>query len=273
MRPWSFVTASASGLLVFVLPVAAVAQFMPVVPYAQTYTMTHLHNQLLVQPGANAELRRNGAARRTSARSANPPQLPSAQQRSAQARQALSAALNFTPSFSQRSATLRQIVQEYSRINPRSVSEIRAQLLDNGDFIETIGGAIAEYGYRTNNLADAYSIFWITAWEASHGIVGSKTSRVQAQAVRRQVETILLGLPETALASDSAKQSFAEILLVQAVLIQSASEQYVVGSPTRPQFESSVRQTATVLGFDLDMLTLTPTGFEISQVGVREAVR
>jgi hypothetical protein len=273
MKSLSVVVTVASGLVAFAMPVVAYAQFMPVVPYAQTYTMTHLHNQLLVQPGVNAEMRRNAAARRATAQSVNPPTLQNRQQEPAKTRQAMPAMLNFTASISQRRATLREIVQEYSRINPRSASEIRTQLLDNGDFIETIGGAISEYGYRTTNLADAYSIFWITAWEASHGVTGSKTSRAQAQAVQRQVETILLTLPETSTASDSAKQSFAEVLLVQAVLIQSASEQYAVGSPTRPQFERSVRQTAAALGFDLDMFTLMPTGFELAVVSTRNTAR
>lgn len=171
------------------------------------------------------------------------------------------AALTFTPSLSQRRTTLELIAADYTRANPRSGPEIRRVLLEQGDIIEKIGPSIRPYGFQTNNLADAYSIFWITAWEVSQGIVDSETPRSQAQAVRAQSVEILTSIPLVARLTPSEKQNMAEVFLVQAAIMESQSSRVPVGSPERPTFEASARRLATSMGFDVTVLTLTPTGF------------
>jgi hypothetical protein len=174
------------------------------------------------------------------------------------------ASLSFTVSLARRRTTLERIVADYVRINPGAGPELRQQLIESGDFFPNLDQALAPFGYRTTNLADAYSVFWINAWEAANGVTDSQTSRSQAQAVKRQVEEILLAIPQTAQLSDADKQAFSEVLLVQAIMIQTIAQQPREGAQSQAQFQASVRQIGISLGFDLDKFKLTQTGFELA---------
>jgi hypothetical protein len=251
---------SVFALLIFALvPVTALAQFQNWTPPPLS-TIGYVNATVYGDTWAREN--RRAARESYEPRRVQPLATPRPMQRAAPT--ASPTRLNFIPSLARRRGTMEKIVRDYVQLNPASAAEIRAQLISNGDFIEQIAGAIEPYGYRTTNLADAYAIFWISAWEASHGITNAQTQRSQAQAVKRQVESILVAIPQAAEASDADKQAFAELLLVQAVMVQSAAEQNANNPTRRPQFEASVRQIATSLGFDLDLFTLTPTGFELA---------
>ncbi len=171
--------------------------------------------------------------------------------------------LSFTPSLKRRRETLTKMANEYAAINPKQGPAIKSQLLGNGsgDLIQQMGPALAPFGFRTDNLADAYTTFWITAWEASNGIFNSQTTRAQAQAVKAQVAGALSSLPQIATANDAEKQAFADVLLVQTAMISSNGEHAAANPAILPELKSSVRQVAKKLGVDLDLMTLTPTGF------------
>jgi hypothetical protein len=117
-------------------------------------------------------------------------------------------------------------------------------------------------GLRVDNVADAYAVYWISAWEAAHGIGNSDTPRTQAQAVKAQAAQALLIAPEFAWSTPAQKQEFAEALLIQSLLI-SASMQSVVDDPTQiDAVGKAVRRGASAMGLDLDAMKLGPNGFE-----------
>ncbi len=119
---------------------------------------------------------------------------------------------------------------------------------------------LAKFGLRTDNLADAYTVYWVEAWQAAHGR-SDEGSRAQAQAVKAQAARALLATPEVARATDAQKQELADALLVQALLIGAAKNQ-AGGDPAKLRaVGQAVRQGAKASGLDLDAMTLTEDGF------------
>lgn len=176
-----------------------------------------------------------------------------------QARSATSTTvLRFTPSTQRRSANLAGFVDRVRATDPAGARDLQ-QLLGSTDVIGQIGRALAPMGLQTDNLADAYTVYWITAWDIAQG-QDSNPSPTQMQAVKRQAETAMLAVPQLAGASDANKQQAAEAFLVQAAMMQGMFDS-ATDAEQRQQLASAVRQGASASGVDLDAMQLTPDGF------------
>ncbi|QAY78094.1 hypothetical protein [Sphingosinicella sp. BN140058] len=77
-------------------------------------------------------------------------------------------ALRYTPSMARRVANLAGFVSKTRAVDPAGAADLERMFAD-GDFIEKIGAALAPYGMRVDNLADAYTVYWISAWQATRG--------------------------------------------------------------------------------------------------------
>jgi hypothetical protein len=233
--------------IVLALPTAAQAQGMPVVPYAANFAQTNLHHQLFVQPGVNAEMRRLNRAPKSNAAPKTAPTVPAAQ-------------LSFRSNPARRQANYANFVAGLATKDPTGARSLQA-VFRSTDFIGAVGEAIAPYGLTTNNVADAYTIYWINAWEAAHGIVDSVETRSRVQAVRRQAASALQATPQFASATDAQKQEFAETLIIQAALISSNTKQVASDPRMSRQLSGAIRQGAKAMGLDLDTMVLTEQGF------------
>jgi hypothetical protein len=189
--------------------------------------------------------RRKGAAR--SPNSARPAVSPSV--------------LNFTTSRQRRTTNLKRFVADYAQTNPGREADITALFMGSPDIIEQIAAQLSPFGFSRGNIADAYAVYWINAWEAANGVIGSETSRTQLMAVKRQATAGLLALPSITKASDADKQDFAEVLLVQAMMVQASAEQAQSNPAAARAQQAVVRKGAKMLGVELDMYTLTENGF------------
>jgi hypothetical protein len=181
-----------------------------------------------------------------------------------QARRNLSSeAFVFSPSLQRRRATLTVIADEYQKTSPGSGNELRQLLLNNkaGDVITQMATPLAEYGLSTNNLADAYVVYWMTAWQAANGVLDQEFTKSQVQAVKKQVVEVFNNIPKIANASDADQQAYAEVLLVQMVIIQNVAESSKSDPAASRKFSTDVKTSAKMLGVDLDYLMLTQTGF------------
>jgi hypothetical protein len=168
--------------------------------------------------------------------------------------------LSFPYSAKRRQENIRGFVQKTQRSDPAGAAKM-AQLFASTDVIGQIGAEMSSYGLRTDNVADAYAVYWINAWEAAHGIVGKAETRSRAQAVKAQAERAMSGSPEMVRATDAQKQEFAEALLVQAAMI-SAHMAHAAGNPAQlAAVAKAVRQGAKASGLDLDAMVLTDQGF------------
>ncbi len=230
----------------FIIPTAAHAQGMPVVPYAANFAQTHLHNQLFVQPGVNAEIRRRNRAE-SGLQTDNVP-LASAP------------SFNYRADQKQRKVNLDRYIQDLRTKDPAGAQSLAA-LFNSTDIIAQIGKEISPHGLKVTNVADAYAIYWISAWEAANGIVGNKETTTRVIAVRNQALSAFNATPAFASATNANRQEFAEMLLIQALLISANMESAENNKPLQRQLSSAIKQGASAMGLDLDAMTLTEKGF------------
>ncbi|MBP2297929.1 DUF6683 family protein [Azospirillum picis] len=168
-------------------------------------------------------------------------------------------ALRYTPSKARRSANLSAFVERTRAVDPNGAADLQ-RLFADGDIIEKIAALIAPHGLRVDNLADAYALWWVTAWQATRGDNDTLGHDVMA-AVRAQAARALNDAGGPARASDAQKQELAEALLVQTALIDGAVEQ-AKGNPVRMrQVRAAVSNGAQRMGLDMARMELTGGGF------------
>jgi hypothetical protein len=169
------------------------------------------------------------------------------------------AALRFTPSRTRRAANLAAFVEKTRAVDRGNAQDLE-RLFASGDVIERLGEAMRPLGLRTDNVADAYAIWWIAAWNATQG-ENPTPSRAMSEAVRAQAARALSSVPAVRGASEAAKQEFAEALLVQMVFVDVSVEQNK-GNPARlRELRTAVMQGARGMGLDLSRMRLTERGF------------
>ena len=170
------------------------------------------------------------------------------------------ALLRFTPNLAVRKKNLAGFIAKTRAQSPENADQM-AQLFGSTDVFAAMAQALKPEGLRIDNVADAYTVYWITAWEASRGIVDSKNDQTKIQAVKAQATRGLLASPEFVNASSAQKQELAEALLIQTALI-SASTGAAVNDPAQLKaVGNAVRKGAQAMGLDLDAMELRATGF------------
>jgi hypothetical protein len=126
-------------------------------------------------------------------------------------------------SMSARRNNFASFVKKTRASDPASADNME-KLFSSTDVIGAIGRGIEPYGLSTNNVADAYTVYWTNAWLGSRGRTDT-LSKTQIMAVRNQAANALLSTPEFGSVSDAQKQEMAEALLVQAALIEASMGQ------------------------------------------------
>jgi hypothetical protein len=173
------------------------------------------------------------------------------------------ALLRFTPSLAVRKRNLAGFVAKTRAHSPDGAAQLE-QFLASTDVFASFAQALAPKGLRIDDVADAYAVYWISAWEAAHGIVGKDTPREQAQAVKAQASRALLSTPSLAGATSAQRQELAEALLIQAALISASAEAGANTTQLRT-VGHAVRQGAKAMGLDLDTMRLGEAGFEAAR--------
>lgn len=165
------------------------------------------------------------------------------------------AALRFMPSKVRRDRNLADFVAKTRKVDPDGAARLHA-VFASTDLIEAMRAPMAKVGLRIDDLADAYTVWWITAWYASRGSNETPPARTVA-AVKAQAARALAAAPMMRGADDAAKQQMAEALLIQAAMLDDAVEQ----SKARPDWMANVRAAAAKgarsMGLDLRAMTLT----------------
>jgi len=169
------------------------------------------------------------------------------------------ATLRYTPSRARREANLAAFLAKSRQRDPESARSLE-QLFAQGDIIERMAPLIAPYGMRIDNVADAYAMWWIDAWQASHRR-NDDTSKSTFAAVRAQAARALSSAPELAAADDATKQRFAEALFLQALLLEAAMDQARADAALLDGVATAAAQGARGMGLDMSAMELTPNGF------------
>jgi hypothetical protein len=171
----------------------------------------------------------------------------------------VAATFRYHPSSERRAANFASFLAKTRASDPQG-AEALAKLFASTDLIEAMRAPLAAAGLRIDDVADAYSAWWISAWQASRGVDGD-VSRRMGTAVRAQAAQALATSGLLRGISDAAKQEMAEALLIQAALIAAAMEQSQGNPATSQQIAAAVSQGARTMKVDLARMTLTENGF------------
>ncbi|WP_375404675.1 DUF6683 family protein [uncultured Sphingomonas sp.] len=164
----------------------------------------------------------------------------------------------YAPSVVRRRVNLARFIQRSRRADP--VGAVRMEkIFASTDVIAAMDRELGPHGLRIDNVADAYSVYWMNAWGAANGDT-SLPSRATVQAVRAQVAETLATVPAMRDADDAVRQELAEALLVQAALISATQETYKDDPAMAAKLAAAVRKGARESGLDLDAMTLTDRG-------------
>jgi hypothetical protein len=166
----------------------------------------------------------------------------------------------YVPSKSRRAANLASFVARSRAVDPKGADDL-AKLVASRDLIEEMRAPLAKYGLRIDNLADAYTVWWIGAWQATRGST-DEPSQAATTAVKQQVMRTIASVPEFANANDSLRQSMSEALLMQALLLAAGLEQAKGNAAQTRAIGRAANEGARGMGLDLAAMTLTEEGFK-----------
>ncbi|MDF0490020.1 hypothetical protein PX554_17940 [Sphingomonas sp. H39-1-10] len=173
------------------------------------------------------------------------------------------AAFRFTPSLELRKRNYAQFIEKTRAATPQGADELQ-KLFAQKDVIAEITPALAGFGLRTDDVADAMTVYWLNAWMASRGR-SDQNSKEQAQAVRRQAANAIAATGQIATLNDARKQEMAEAFLIQAMLLEAMTAQAKADPAKMAQVQASARTGAKAMSLDLDAMELTPTGFVLAK--------
>jgi hypothetical protein len=177
--------------------------------------------------------------------------------------QIIATKLAYKPSATNRQANLKRFVEKTRQTNPAGAIELE-QLFTSNDVIGQINQAMVKAGLKANNVADAYALYWISAWLGARGR-NENLPKAQMIAVRNQAASALLNMPEFTSATDAKKQEITEVMLVQAALIDASIESAKSDPALLAQTQKAITKGAEGFGLDLYSMTLTPQGFRAAQ--------
>lgn len=166
---------------------------------------------------------------------------------------------SFTPSLSVRKKNLSKFVTKTRATNPSGASDME-QLFASTDIIGQISNAMGTVGLESNDAADAFALYWISAWKATRGDNSSADSGTY-QAVSAQAARGLSTSAEFANATEAQKQEMAEALMVQAAMIDAHMESAAGDAQQLQAVAKAVSQGAKASGLELNKMELTAQGF------------
>lgn len=172
---------------------------------------------------------------------------------------ARSTIFTFTPSRSRTQANLRNFVARTP--HPAARAELEQMFAAQPGLMDDLAAGSRGYGFDPHNVADAFALWWMNAWDASEKR-DSKPDAATVTAVKQQVYAAFAATPDFAAIGDAAKQEFAEALLLQAALLGSAFEQNRNNPAMLELLAEAARKGAKAsYGIDLKSMTLTRDGF------------
>jgi hypothetical protein len=168
------------------------------------------------------------------------------------------AKLTFTPSLPLR----KQIMAEYFRglkeLNPEAGGQMEAAL-GQVDIIDMAGQAIAKYGLKTNDMADAYAVYFASAWSGATGYTPDLTKE-QVAGVQAMSRNALTSSKDMLALSDEKKQRFTEMMIVAGIMNSILVDAVKDDPAATAKVAADIKAGAKEFGIDTDAFKITPTG-------------
>jgi hypothetical protein len=168
------------------------------------------------------------------------------------------AALDYSPSMDIRRQNIAKFVTGMKAVNPDMGAQME-QLFAQVNVIDEMGKSIAPYGLKTSNIADAYTVYFMTAWMSANGRTDDNSNE-QVAGTRQMAVNALTALPDIGKMTDADKQSFAEGLLIQAMLFDAMTDAVAADPAGLAKVKGDVKAGAKEMGIDVDAFKLTATG-------------
>jgi hypothetical protein len=166
--------------------------------------------------------------------------------------------LRFTPDKAQSKRNVADYLARVTKVDPAYAPQLAAELAD-GKVFDQYRQIMTGLGLESNDVADHFAVWWITAWEAStSGAV--ETPATAFANVSSQVSRILANESFGSL-SGTQKQAFADSLMLQSLVLANQIEQAKADPAVAKKLSSSIKTAAKKLGLDLGAMTLTEDGF------------
>ena len=172
--------------------------------------------------------------------------------------------LNYKPSQANQKRNLSNFVAKTRAVDPASANEL--ERLFTSDLMRQIDTGMKGLGLSSSNVADAYALYWTSAWLGARGRDDNLPSK-QMIAVRDQAARALVSTTVFANASDQQKQEMAESLLVQSALIAGYINGGKQDAALMAKVKVAIAQGAKAMGLDLYAMTLTEEGFVPAKKG------
>ena len=213
--------------------------------------VNHIQNAALVNLTINPVVDEieNASAKKTSTPVNAPPKLTPA----------AIASLGFTASSQRRTTNLDKIFAAMDVKVPGVGSQLKEAFAANNIYgeVEKIMGT---YAMRTDNIADAFAMYWVASWQVANG-VEAEPSKASVAAVKRQAAQAMLAVDGVKSMSPAAKQEMADGLIVSLVLISAAQEGAKADPSQKAMIAQQANDDARTLGLDHSLFTLTDAGF------------
>lgn len=154
-----------------------------------------------------------------------------------------------------------QLVNGLRQQSPQAAAAL--EQVFSQDVLALLAPEMRRMGLNDQDAADMTAIYWIAAWEASHGIVGRKTDPAVVKAARNQIAGILASNPATRQLDDRAKQEIADTMLLQTILLEARMDAAAKSGPAmQKQVSDAIHgEASALLKTDLRQLNLTAAGF------------
>ena len=171
--------------------------------------------------------------------------------------------LVYKSTATQRKLSYQRFVDQQRQFDAQG-AEGTKELFKNTDVINEIGKVMETIGLKPTNVADSYTVWLISAWEAVNN-KDMKGDKVIYQAVKKQAVQIVGDNDLIYSASDAEKQEVSELMLLQAALIDAAKEESVGNSAKQMELAKAVNTGALKVGFDLKKMSLSQKGFSYNK--------
>ena len=166
--------------------------------------------------------------------------------------------LTFTASPTVRKEAVDGFVAAMSQASPELGTQLGAAF-GGADVFAQIDAGLEPFGLKTNNIADAYTLYMVNAWMASQGNRDQNT-RAQADGTKAMVMATFSATPDLLKLDARQKQLFADSLVLNAMLYDSMLQATADNVQATQNVQGEVTAAAKLLGIDLSLFSMTPNG-------------
>jgi hypothetical protein len=168
------------------------------------------------------------------------------------------ASMRYVPSMTVRKATYAEMVKNMRAANVDVGNQMEAVFAQT-DVIGLIDDAMGKFGMSANNIADAYALYFLSAWMGANGRTDENTPE-QLKGTQKMAQDALSQVPDMLKLADDKKQTFSESLLIQSLLNDEMIKAVASDPAGLSKVKNDIKMAAKEMGIDVDGFNMTANG-------------